>query len=350
MCDVTLLRQIPGAIIPWYQANSRDLPWRQNREPYRVWLSEIMLQQTRVEAVRGYYARFLEALPTISDLAVVDDGRLMKLWEGLGYYNRARNLKRAAGIVMEKYQGVFPASHAEILTLPGIGPYTAGAISSICFALPYPAVDGNVLRVWARLLASDDCVDLSAVKNRVTAELTPLLHHADPREFNQAMMEIGAIVCLPNGVPLCHVCPLSHFCRAKASGLQLQYPVRLKKKERRLEAMTVFVLTVDDALAVLKRPDQGLLAGLWALPSAPGTLGEVQALELVKSWGAQPVELIKASQKKHIFTHIQWQMTGYYIKCRQECDEFLWATPEERALKIALPTAYRQFLNDSEDA
>lgn len=342
----TRINQIPSAILPWYHVNARAMPWRENQDPYRVWLSEIMLQQTRVEAVRGYYTRFLETLPTISDLARVDDDRLMKLWEGLGYYNRARNLKRTAVIVMEQYHGKFPETHAEILALPGIGPYTAGAIASICFGLPYPAVDGNVLRVWSRLMASTDCVDLPAVRGRVTAELETLLHHTDPRDFNQAMMELGATVCLPNGAPLCHDCPLAHLCRAKAAETQLQYPVRLKKRPRREETMTVFILTTEDALAVEKRPDEGLLAGLWALPSAPGTLDEAAALKQATAWGADPVELTRASQKKHIFTHVEWQMTGYYIQCRTQSPAFTWATPADRAQQVALPTAFRQFLND----
>ncbi|MCL2842198.1 MAG: A/G-specific adenine glycosylase [Oscillospiraceae bacterium] len=342
----TLLNQIPPAILPWYHANAREMPWRENCDPYRVWLSEVMLQQTRVEAVRGYYARFLQALPTISDLAQVDDDRLMKLWEGLGYYNRARNLKRAAVTVMEEHGGAFPDTHAEILALPGIGPYTAGAIASICFGHPYPAVDGNVLRVWARLMASSDCVDLPAVRKRVTAELETLLHHTDPRDFNQAVMELGATVCLPNGAPLCHTCPLAHLCRARAAGNQLQYPVRLKKRPRREETMTVFILTTGDRLAVEKRPNAGLLAGLWALPSVPGELDEGAALEQTNAWGADPTELIRASRRKHIFTHVEWHMTGYYIQCRTQSPAFTWATPDDRAHQVALPTAFRQFLTD----
>ncbi|MCL2564103.1 MAG: A/G-specific adenine glycosylase, partial [Oscillospiraceae bacterium] len=309
------------------------------------WLSEIMLQQTRVEAVKGYYARFLEALPTIADLAVADDDRLLKLWEGLGYYNRAKNLKRAAGVIMDKHGGVFPSTHAEILALPGIGPYTAGAIASICFGLPYPAVDGNVLRVHARLTATDDCVDLPAVKQRITDELAAILPGTDPATFNQAIMELGAMVCLPNGAPRCEVCPVAELCQSRAAGTQMQYPVRLKKKARRMEEMTVFILTADDALAVQKREPDGLLGGLWALPNVPGELDEAAALELVKDWGAEPAELVKRSRKKHIFTHVEWHMTGYYVKCRNRSPLFTWVCEDERAERVALPTAFRQFLD-----
>ena len=340
-----LLAQVPGALLPWYQAHARDLPWRRDQDPYRVWLSEIMLQQTRVEAVKSYYARFLATLPTIEDLARVDDDRLLKLWEGLGYYNRAKNLKRAAGVIVSEYGGKFPETHETILALPGIGPYTAGAIASICFGLPYSAVDGNVLRVYARLTATADCVDLPAVKQAVTDALSALLPGTDPAMFNQALMELGAMVCLPNGAPRCDVCPLAHLCRAKAAGTQLQYPVRLPKRARRAEEMTVFILTTSDgALAVEKRGPEGLLGGLWALPNAPGILGETEALVLAKSWGVEPLELTQSSRKKHIFTHIQWDMMGYYIQCRVRSSQFVWVSARERAEAVALPTAFRQFL------
>jgi len=340
-----LLSQIPNLLLPWYRSHARDLPWRKSRNPYPVWLSEIMLQQTRVEAVKGYYARFLTALPTIGDLARVDDDKLMKLWEGLGYYNRAKNLKRAAEVVINKHGGVFPQSYSEILALPGIGPYTAGAVASICFGLPYPAVDGNVLRVYARLTAATDCVDLPAVKQRVSNELAEVISNIDPACFNQAVMELGALVCLPNGAPRCAVCPLAHLCRANAAGEQLQYPVRLKKKARRTEEITVFILTANQTLAVEKREPDGLLGGLWALPNIPGDLDERKALALVKNWGAEPVELIKCSRKKHIFTHVEWHMTGYYIQCRRQSSNFTWACDNQRADRVALPTAFRQFLD-----
>ncbi|MCL2568320.1 MAG: A/G-specific adenine glycosylase [Oscillospiraceae bacterium] len=343
--SIDILREVPGAILPWYRENARDLPWRRDQEPYRVWLSEIMLQQTRVEAVKGYYARLLDALPMIRDLAEVDDEKLMKLWEGLGYYNRARNLSRAARVIVDDFGGVFPRTHAEILGLPGIGPYTAGAIASICFGLPYPAVDGNVLRVYARLTATSDCVDLPAVKQRVTEELAEVIPRDDPATFNQAMMEIGAMVCLPNGAPKCEVCPLASFCRARAAGSQLQYPVRQVKRARRVEEKTVFVLTAGGALAVEKREPDGLLAGLWALPNVPGMLDEPMALELLKRWGVEPIELIKASKKKHIFTHVEWHMVGYYIECRTRGAGFTWVSERERADEVALPTAFRQFLD-----
>jgi len=340
----TLLRQIPGSLLPWYQANARRLPWREDITPYRVWLSEIMLQQTRVEAAKGYYTRFLEALPSIDALAEVSDDKLLKLWEGLGYYNRAKNLKRAARVIMGEYGGAFPETHDEILRLPGIGSYTAGAIASICFSLPYPAVDGNVLRVYSRLTKLAESIDLSSVKKQVTEALAPLYLESDPAMLNQALMELGALVCLPNGVPLCTACPLSHLCRAYAVGTMLSYPVRTPKKARRIEAKTVFIFTCGDKLAVEKREEAGLLGGLWALPNVSGELNERDALKQASLWGVNPTELIYAKQKKHIFTHVEWHMRGYYIECRAESPQFTWVNEMERAERVALPTAFRQFL------
>jgi len=342
----TRLLQIPRFLLPWYQGNARRLPWRENADPYRVWISEIMLQQTRVEAVKGYYTRFLEALPTIGDLAQVSEDRLLKLWEGLGYYNRAKNLKRAALVVMHEYQGVFPQTHEEILALPGIGPYTAGAIASICFSLPYPAVDGNVLRVYSRVFALSESIDLPLVKKAVTEALAPLYLEHDPAMLNQALMELGALVCLPNGAPLCDRCPLSRICSAYTSGTMREYPVRTPKKARRMEQKTVFILTCGDKLAVHKREEGGLLGGLWALPNVPGSFDEQEALAQAVDWGVNPAELTYAKQKKHIFTHVEWQMRGYYIECRAESPQFVWVNESERAERVALPTAFRQFLEE----
>jgi len=340
------LEQIPKFLLPWYEVNARRLPWRENRDPYRIWISEIMLQQTRVEAVKGYYTRFLEAFPTIRDLAVVSDDRLLKLWEGLGYYNRAKNLKRAALVIVDEYAGAFPRTHEEILALPGIGPYTAGAIASICFSLPYPAVDGNVLRVYSRVFALSESIDLPAVKKEVTEALAPLYLQSDPAMLNQALMELGALICLPNGAPLCDSCPLSHICCAYVAGTMRAYPVRTPKKARRVEEKTVFILTCGDKLAVYKRDEAGLLGGLWALPNVPGSLNEQEALEQASLWGVKPVELTYAKQKKHIFTHVEWQMRGYYIACRAESPQFIWVDESERADRVALPTAFRQFLEE----
>ena len=234
------MRRLPDALLPWYREHKRDLPWRHTKEPYHIWVSEIMLQQTRVEAVKGYYARFLARLPDIESLAVCDDDELHKLWEGLGYYSRVRNLKKAARIMMAEHGGAFPRDYAAVRALPGIGDYTAGAVCSIAFSLPTPAVDGNVLRVLARLRADDAPIDLPATKKRVQQELAEIYPTDCPGEFTQALMELGATVCVPGGEPKCGICPCREFCRGREMWQQL--PVKLPKKAKRQEDRTGFPL------------------------------------------------------------------------------------------------------------
>jgi len=235
-----------------------------------------------------------------------------------------------------------------MLALPGIGPYTAAAIASICFGLPYPAVDGNVLRVYARVFAMADCVDLPAVKKAVTEDLSGLYQDVVPGDLNQAIMELGAVVCLPNGAPRCDLCPLSPLCRAKAANAQRSYPVKAVKRPRRIEEKTVFILTadLDGSLAVEKREERGLLGGLWALPNTPGVLTEQEALSMLRGWGVNPTGLLKSSRKTHIFTHVEWQMTGYYFTCATQSSHFIWADAQMRLDSVALPTAFRQFLSE----
>ena len=257
-----MLEQLPVLLLPWFAEHRRDLPWRRDREPYHVWLSEIMLQQTRVEAVRGYYLRFLERLPDIAALASAPEDVLLKLWEGLGYYSRVRNLQKAAQCVMEQHDGEFPQELSAIRALPGIGDYTAGAIASICFEAPTAAVDGNVLRVILRLTVCADSPADVRVRRRIGEELSAVYPAGHCGDFTQALMELGATVCLPNGAPQCEVCPLRSLCEAHAQGTELQFPTKPPKKPRRIEQRTVFVLQCGDRLAVCKRPSRGLLAGL----------------------------------------------------------------------------------------
>ena len=332
--------RLPGALLPWFQENARELPWRADREPYHVWLSEIMLQQTRVEAVRGYYTRFLAALPDISSLAAADESVLQKLWEGLGYYTRMRNLQKCAKTLMADCGGQFPRDYVSIRALPGIGDYTAGAVSSICFDLPEPAVDGNVLRVISRIGEISDSVDAPATKKAVTEALRAVYPAGRCGDFTQALMELGATVCVPNGAPRCGVCPAQEFCGAYAHGTASKFPVKKPKKARREEARTVLILSCGGRIATKKRPDTGLLAGLWELPNEPGTLTAQQALDLASESGARPLALTRQADKTHIFTHITWKLRGYYISCAQEAAPFLWQSPEQ----AALPTAFRIFL------
>ncbi len=341
------LKNLPSVLLPWYRENRRDLPWRQDKEPYHVWLSEIMLQQTRVEAVKGYYARFLEALPTVEALANCDDDVLHKLWEGLGYYSRVRNLKKAAGVILAGHDGEFPREYAQVRALPGIGDYTAGAICSICFDLPTPAVDGNVLRVISRLTENETPIDLPARKREVQEQLAEI-YPKEAGEFTQALMELGATLCGPNWKPRCGECPCREFCMGAIHGTAEQYPVKLPKKGKKVEDKTVFILSCDGQFALEKRPDTGLLAGLWQFPNVPGKLETAQALEAVREMGLVPRDIRKQIERKHIFTHIRWEMRGVYLEVSERSGNFVWLTPEQINEEAALPTAFRQFWEEAD--
>ena len=333
---------LPRLLLPWYRENRRSLPWREDREPYHIWLSEIMLQQTRVEAVKGYYTRFLSVLPDIASLASCDDEVLHKLWEGLGYYSRVRNLKKAAQVIMDQYHGVFPTSYDAVIALPGIGAYTAGAICSIAFSQPTPAVDGNVLRVVSRLTDDATPIDLPETKKRITILLEEI-YPPEAGDFTQALMELGATVCGPNRKPDCENCPCGSICLGYQRGTAEQLPVKSPKKERRQEDRTVFILSCDGAYALEKRPNRGLLAGLWQFPNVSGHLSTDQALEAVENMGLHPREILRESEKKHIFTHIQWNMKGIYLEVAKQEGSFQWFTQQEINTQAALPTAFRQF-------
>ena len=270
MSEQDRLREAAGRLLAWYEDNRRELPWREDASPYRVWISEIMLQQTRIEAVLGYFERFLRELPDVRSLAEAEEDRVMKLWEGLGYYSRARTLIKTARLCCEEYGGELPASYEELLALPGIGPYTAGAIGSIAYSLPVPAVDGNVLRVISRLLADDSDISAERTKRRAKELLTEILPKDAPGEFNQAVMELGERICIPNGAPLCGECPAAACCLAHQQGREMAFPVKAGKKARRVEQMTVLVIRCGSRFAIRKRPESGLLAGLYELPWLPG--------------------------------------------------------------------------------
>ena len=340
--DNHILEMLPRVLPGWYRENKRDLPWRKDQEPYHVWLSEIMLQQTRVEAVKGYYARFLETLPSIGHLASCDDELLHKLWEGLGYYSRVRNLKKAAIEIMEKHDGIFPGEYEAIRALPGIGDYTAGAVSSICFNQKQPAVDGNVLRVISRILEDPTPIDLPAQKKKIN-ELLKEIYPDKAGEFTQALMELGATLCGPNWKPRCGECPCREFCGGAIHGTAEQFPVKLPKKEKRIKEKTVFIFSCDDRYALVKRPDTGLLAGLWEFPNVSGKLETEEALVQAEAFGLRPRELYRQVERKHIFTHIRWEMRGIYIEVSEPNGEFTWMTALEIEKQAALPTAFRQF-------
>ena len=342
-----IFARLPDSILPWYARNSRDLPWRQDKDPYHIWVSEIMLQQTRVEAVKGYYARFLEALPTIEALAKADDEQLHKLWEGLGYYSRVRNLKKAANQILERHNGIFPATHADVSALAGIGPYTAGAICSIAYDLPTPAVDGNVLRVISRLTDDATPVDKPACRKRITEALAAV-YPQNAGDFTQALMELGATLCGPNRKPDCGNCPCKAFCLGFARGTAEALPVKKAKAQRRVEEKTVFILSCDGFYALRKRPDRGLLAGLWEFPNISGKPELADAIKEVENNGLKPKEMLRRVEKKHIFTHIEWHMSGIYMEVKEKRGDYLWFSAEEIDRNAALPTAFRQFWEEAD--
>lgn len=348
MDNAPIPSQLPDALLPWYRNAHRDLPWRRTREPYPVWLSEIMLQQTRVEAVKGYFSAFLEALPTLEALAACPDDQLNKLWEGLGYYSRARNLKKAAQVIVQNHAGRFPTQYEAVLALPGIGEYTAGAICSICFDLPTPAVDGNVLRLLARLTDDPTPIDQAAVKRRFRQSLAQI-YPRDAGDFTQALIELGATLCGPNQPPDCLRCPCKDFCLGHLHGTAQALPVRSAKREKRHEDKTVFILSCNGLYALEKRPSAGLLAGLWQFPNTAGHLTVSQALDWVRSQGLHPKDILREVSRNHIFTHICWKMKGLYLEVAQCGGSFTWFTPEQIRSQAALPTAFRQFWEEIQD-
>ena len=342
-----LLSETTERILAWYRGARRSMPWRDDPSPYHVWLSEIMLQQTRIEAAVPYYRRFLEELPTVEALAACDDGRLMKLWQGLGYYSRARNLKKAAVMMTEKYGGKLPEEAQELRKLPGIGSYTAGAIASIAFGKPEPAVDGNVLRVLSRLLASEEDV-LDPRVRRDAEELLRAVYPAgrDASDLTQGLMELGEVVCVPNGAPLCEGCPLKGLCEAEKRGIQNELPARSPKKERRIEEKTVLILTDGTHVALRRREDKGLLAGLWELPSFPGRLTAEETGRILSGQGTVWEEILPAGEAVHLFSHVEWRMTGYRIRLSPPLPEG-FAFPDREALfrDFAVPSAFRRYLD-----
>ena len=329
-------------LLAWYDLNGRTLPWRSVVTPYRTWVSEIMLQQTRVGAVIPYFERFMEELPDVSALAAVSEERLLKLWEGLGYYSRARNLQRAAKIVVSDFGGALPQSYHALLSLPGIGEYTAAAIASINFSEPVAAVDGNLLRVAARVSGCGEDIMDAKVRRLFRQRLDAAIDLDRPGAYNQAMMDLGATVCLPNGAPKCKICPARTVCEAYKNGLTEVLPVRAKKKARKIEERTVLLLFQGRKVALRKRPDTGLLAGLWEYPNLPESLDEAGALLALAQMGLSAKSIEPAGSAKHIFTHIEWDMKGYFADVTGETDDLFWA--DAAAFDAAaIPTAFKKF-------
>ena len=339
-----MLTKIEKPLLAWYDSGHRDLPWRQNKEAYRIWVSEIMLQQTRVEAVIPYYQRFLENFPNIASLAAAPEDKLLKCWEGLGYYSRVRNMQKAAITVMEEYHGQMPDTWENLQKLSGIGSYTAGAIASIAFKRPVPAVDGNVLRVLSRLRMDGEYITLPGVKKRVEAELLEVMPKDRPGDFNQALMELGATVCIPNGEPKCNICPWNTFCLAKKNGCISEYPKREEKKKRTIEKKTVLILKEGERIAIQKRPPKGLLAGLYQFPMLEGHLKEGEVIANLKEKGMMAVRIEKLPPASHIFSHKEWHMIGYAIRVDElekysEGENILFVHPTKIQREYPVPSA-----------
>ena len=341
------MENISPALLNWFYENQRVLPFRTDPSPYHVWLSEIMLQQTRVSAALPYYERFLAALPDIPALAACEEEKLNKLWEGLGYYSRVRNLQKAARIVCEQYGGELPADYDAIRALPGIGDYTAGAICSISFGIPVPAVDGNVLRVFSRLYNDPGVITDPAVKKAFTARVMEHQPPAAPGDYNQALMELGALVCVPNGAPLCEQCPLARLCQARAAGTALSLPQKAAPKARKLEDLTVALVESPAGFLIQQRPEKGLLAGLWQPLLWEGAAMTAEQLpSALTALGIHGVTEVKPIPKaKHIFSHIEWRMTGYTVtvKAQPAPDGCIWATREQLQTEYTLPVAFKAY-------
>jgi len=324
-------------LLDWFQENARVLPWRTDPKPYYVWVSEIMLQQTRVEAVKPYFNRFIAALPDIWALAECREELLLKLWEGLGYYNRVRNMQRAAKIITEQYQGELPADYEKLLLLPGIGSYTAGAIASIAYGIPVPAVDGNVLRVMARLTGSYEDIAMASVKKQTEVLLKQYMPEKTPGIFNQAMMEIGALVCLPNGEPKCVDCPICSLCLAYKRKIVMELPVKTKKKARRIEEKTVFVIRLTEKhengrekIALHRRSKSGLLAGMYEFPNVSGKLDRETALKILEDWEIEVNSITSLEEARHIFSHVEWDMKGYLVEGTKDWKQIEKETEKNR--------------------
>ncbi|MCI8292866.1 MAG: A/G-specific adenine glycosylase [Hespellia sp.] len=334
-------------LIAWYRENKRDLPWRKDISAYHVWVSEIMLQQTRVEAVKPYYERFLQELPAVDDLAQISEDRLLKLWEGLGYYNRVRNMQQAAQQIMELYEGKFPEDYESIRSLKGIGNYTAGAIASFAYGIPKPAVDGNVLRVISRFLGSEEDIMKAKVRTRIEMAVEEVIPEDAASDFNQGLIELGAIVCVPNGLPKCEICPLQEFCLAKAQNRVMELPVKSKAKGRRIEQKTILLFEDQNKIAIRKRPAKGLLASLYEFPNLPGHLEAEEVVAYSKTIGLTPVRVRKMQEAKHIFSHVEWHMIGYRVQVdelEKNCTEpMLFVAHDELENVYPIPTAFEAY-------
>lgn len=341
------LGMLVNPLLAWFERHARTLPWREDATPYRVWVSEIMLQQTRVEAVKPYFERFVKALPDVRSLAECGEDALLKLWEGLGYYNRVRNMQAAAKQVMEEYGGKIPSEYGELLKLKGIGHYTAGAIASIAYGIPVPAVDGNVLRVISRVAGDDRDIMKPQVRANMEAELEKVIPEGKAGAYNQALMELGATVCVPNGKPLCTGCPWQGFCIAKKEGLTEALPVKSKPSKRRTEERTVLLICEGDRILIRKRPGRGLLAGMYEFVNEQGYMDIPAVVSYVKEQGFLPLKVEQLPDEKHVFSHVEWHMRGYLVRIGPAAEprgEDVFAEVSDFKERYAVPSAFAAYM------
>ena len=340
-----MLEEIVSPLVEWYRENKRILPWRDKDNAYYTWVSEIMLQQTRVEAVKPYFQRFITELPDIEALAECPEEKLLKLWEGLGYYNRVRNMQEAARTVKNEYNGRLPEDYQALLSLKGIGSYTAGAIASIAYGIAVPAVDGNVLRVISRITESTEDISKQSVRKKIEQQLQQIMPSECPGDFNQALIELGATVCVPNGQPLCDQCPWDTVCKAYKEDLIDQLPVKTPKKARRIEHKTVFLLECGDQIAIHKRGDKGLLAGLWEFPNEDKKMDAEDIKEWMAEHHMEDAKTKAAGKGKHIFSHVEWHMEGVRISLKTpiQSENYVWVLKKELENTYALPSAFEIF-------
>lgn len=339
------MKRIVPILLEWYQLNKRMLPWRETKNPYFIWISEIMLQQTRIDAVIPYYHRFIKKMPDVSSLASIPLDDLLKLWEGLGYYSRARNLKKAAQVIMEEYRGIFPNTYEKIIKLPGIGEYTASAIASICFGEATPTVDGNVLRVYTRFKNDKRNIDLPKTKKEIRNELSRIMP-LETGDFNEALMELGESVCLPKGKPKCEDCPIREFCKAFKYQTWDKFPIRMEKRKKKELFFTIFLFSYQRYFAISRRDKEKLLQHLWEFPNISGDL----TLEDIKKYLVQKdisyISIKKSIANKHVFTHQIWYMQAYLIEVSKKIANLDWKTLEEINTNYAIPTAFQPFLKE----
>lgn len=343
-----MLNEIVTPLLAWYSENKRTLPWRDKHNAYYTWVSEIMLQQTRVEAVKPYFERFITELPDIQALAACPEKKLMKLWEGLGYYNRVRNMQQAAITVAEEYEGRLPESYESLLSLKGIGSYTAGAIASIAYQIPVPAVDGNVLRVISRITESREDIMKQSVRRQMEENLKAIMPKDAPGDFNQALMELGATVCVPNGPAKCEICPVRKWCLAFIHDTVMELPVKAPKKERKIEDRTVLVIQDGERTAISRRPSRGLLAGLYEFPNVEGHLSREETLQVVEDMHLEPLRIEPLEPAKHIFSHIEWRMIAYRVRVssleKYSGRKLIFVNKKQSEKQYAIPSAFGAYV------